>query len=185
VCARSASTRATASARRGGGLIAQALGIFTEPAAPATSVAPAVQARAWVDSQSYAWFQRLTLTVELTVAPGFHVYAEPVSPGLVPLSVEVQPIAGLEVGPATWPAPRRFRLPEVGDELWVHEGTVRGILPLTFTAAPGGGDRVVRVTVRYQACDEARCLLPASLAFEIPVREVALVGRSLPAGTGS
>jgi hypothetical protein len=169
----------------GGGLIAQALGIFTEPAAPATGAAPAVQARLWLDSPTYAWFQRLALTVELTVAPGFHVYAEPASPGLVPLSVDVQPVAGLEVGPATCPAPRRFRVPELGDDLWVHDGTVRGTLPLTFTAAPGGGDHVVRVTVRYQACDEARCLLPTSLAFEIPVREVALVGRSLPAGTPS
>jgi hypothetical protein len=169
----------------GGGLIAQALGIFAEPAAPATGVAPAVQARVWLDSPTYAWFQRLALTVEVTVAPGFHVYAEPTSPGLVPLAVEVQPIAGLEVGPATWPAPRPFRLPELGEELWVHDGTVRGVLPLTFTAAPGGGDHVVRVTVRYQACDEARCLLPASFGFEIPVREVALVGRSLPAGTAT
>jgi DsbC/DsbD-like thiol-disulfide interchange protein len=100
----------------------------------------------------------------------------------VPLSVEVQPIAGLEVGPAIWPTPRRVRLSELVDDLWVHDGTVRGTLPLTFTAAPGGGDHLVRVTVRYQACDEARCLPPASLAFEIPVREVALVGRSLPAG---
>jgi hypothetical protein len=169
----------------GGGLIAQALGIFGEPAAPATAATVAVQARAWLDSPIYAWYQRLALTVELTVAPDFHVYAEPASPGLVPLSVEVQPIAGLEVGPASWPAPRRVRLSELVDELWVHDGTVRGTLPLTFTAAPGGGDHLVRVTVRYQACDEARCLPSASLAFEIAVREVALVGRSLPAGKAS
>jgi hypothetical protein len=169
----------------GSGLVAQALGIFVEPAPPAAGVAPAVQARVWLDSPTYAWFQRLALIVELTVMPGFHVYAEPASSGLVSLSIEVQPIAGLEVGPATWPAPRRFRLPGLADELWVHEGAVRGMLPLTFTAPPGSGNHVVRVTVRYQACDEARCLLPASLGFEIPVREVALVGRSLPAGTAS
>jgi hypothetical protein len=170
----------------GSGLIAQVLGIFAEPGAPATAATAAVQIRAWLDSPTYAWFQRLGLTVEVTVAPGFHVYAEPVSQGLVPLSVEVQLIAGLEAGPATWPAPRRFRLPDhLSDELWVHEGTVRGMLPLSFTAPPGGGDHVVRVTVRYQACDEVRCLLPASLTFEIPVREVALVGRSLPVGPAS
>lgn len=164
----------------GSGLLAQALGIFTEPAAAATGAAPAVQARAWLDSPTYAFFQRLTLAVELTIAPGFHVYAGPVPDGLVPLSVEVAPIEELEVGPAGWPAPRRFEMSELGEELWGHEGTVRGTLPLTFAAGPGGGDHVVGITIRYQACDEASCLMPASVRLEVPVREVALVGRSLP-----
>ena len=156
----------------GNGLIAQALGIFTEPAAPAAGTATAAQARAWLDSPTYAWFQRLTLTVELSVAPGFHVGAAPGPEGLVPLSVEVEPIEGLEVGEARWPEP--------GDGLLVHRGTVRGTLPLTFSAAPGGGDHVVGVTIRYQACDASRRLPPSSLRLAIPVREVAHVGRSLP-----
>ena len=105
--------------------------------------------------------------------------------GLVPLSVAVAPIEGLEVGPASWPAPRRFQPAELGGQLWVHEGTVRGTLPLTFTGAPGGGDHVVGATVRYQVCDESSCLVPSSLGLGIPVREVALVGRSLPSPTGS
>ena len=167
----------------GSGLLAQALGIFTEPAPAAAGAAPAVQARAWLDSPTYAFFQRLTLNVELTIAPGFHVYAAPVPEGLVPLSIEVAPIGGLEVGPASWPAPRRFEMPEPGEELWGHEGTVRGMLPLTFSAAPGGGDHVVEVTVRYQACDEASCLMPASVQLAVPVKEVPLVGRSLPTAT--
>lgn len=164
----------------GSGLIAQALGIFTEPAVSAAGAATAVQARAWLDSPTYAFFQRLTLTVELTIAPGFHVYGAPVPEGLVPLSVEVAPIEGLEVGPASWPAPRRFAMPELGDQLWVHEGTVRGTVPLTFTGAPGGGDHAIGIIVRFQACDDSSCLIPSSLRLEIPVREAALLGRSLP-----
>lgn len=167
----------------GSGLIAQALGIFTEPATLATGAATAVQARAWLDSPTYAFFQRLTLTVELTIAPGFHVYAGPVPGELVPLSVEVGPIEGLDVGPASWPAARRFEMPELDENLWVHEGTVRGTLPLTFSGAPGGGDHAVAITVRYQACDDSSCLIPSSLRLEVPVREVALVGRSLPGPT--
>jgi len=167
----------------GSGLIAQALGIVTEPATPATGAAPAVQARAWLDSPTYAFFQRLTLTVELTIAPGFHVYAGPVPEGLVPLSVEIAPIEGLQVGPPSWPAPRCFEMPELGEQLRVHEGTVRGTLPLTFSGAPGGGDHAVAITVRYQACDDSSCLIPSSLTLEVPVREVALVGRSLPSPT--
>jgi hypothetical protein len=164
----------------GRGLIAQALGIFSEPAAVAAGAAPAVQARAWLDSPTYAWFQRLTLTVELTIARGVHVCAAPAPEGLVPLSVEMAPIEGLEVGPARWPASRRFALPELGDGLRGHEGTVRGTLPLTFTGAPGGDDRIVGITVRYQAYDDSKCRLPSSLQLEVLVRETALVGRALP-----
>jgi hypothetical protein len=76
--------------------------------------------------------------------------------------------------------PRRFTRPGFDDGLWVHEGIVRGTVPLTFAAAPGAGDHVVNVTVRYQACDDASSLVPSALQLGVPVREAALVGRSLP-----
>ncbi len=87
------------------------------------------------------------------------------------------------MGPARWPSPRRFTQPGFTDGLWVHEGIVRGTVPLTFAAAPGGGDHAVDVTVRYQACDDASCVVPSSMHLRVPVREAALVGRSLPSPT--
>jgi hypothetical protein len=164
----------------GSGLVAQALGIFAEPSAPAVIDGPVLTARAWLDSPTYAWFQRLTLTVELTIAPGFHVYGAPVPDGLVPLSVEIDAIAGLEVGPARWPASRSVELPGLGDQRSVHAGVLHGTVPLTFTAAPGTGDHMIGITVRYQACADAACLMPSSVRFRLPVREAPLVGRSLP-----
>jgi len=119
----------------------------------------------------------------VTVAPGFHLCAAPVPEGLVPLSVEIAPIAGLEVGAASWPPPGHLEMPELGEQLRVHEGAVRGTLSLTFTGAPGGGDHVIGITVHYQACDDSSCRLPSSLGLEVPVREVALVGRALPSLT--
>jgi hypothetical protein len=53
-------------------------------------------------------------------------------------------------------------------------------MPLTFAATPGGGDHQLGVTVRYQACDGASCLEPSSVQLRVPVREAALIGRSLP-----
>ena len=165
----------------GGGLVAHALGIFAEPSAPPVTDGPVAAARAWLDSPTYAWFQRLTLTVELTIAPDLHVYGQPVGDGLTPLSVEIDAIDGLEVGPARWPAPRRFDHPGFNNGRWVHEGVVRGTMSLTFTGAPGAGDHLLGITVRYQACDDTSCLVPSSIRLHVPVRESALVGRSLPA----
>jgi DsbC/DsbD-like thiol-disulfide interchange protein len=121
--------------------VAQAIGLFTTSPKAATAAEPVVTVRAWLDSPTYAWFQRLTLTVEVTVAPGHHVYGQPAAAGLVPLVVEIEPLAGLEVDSVTWPEPHRLVLPGLG---------------------------------------ATACLIPSAVRLEVPVREVALVGRSLP-----
>jgi hypothetical protein len=164
----------------GTGLIAQALGIVGEPSAPAVAAnGPVIGVRGWLDSPTYVFFQRLVLTVEVSIAPGFHVCGHPAGAGLTPLSVAIDAIEGLEVGAASWPPPRRLARPGLDDGLWVHEGVVRGTVPLTFAAAPGGGDHQLGVTVHVQAGNDATCLAPASIRLRIPVREAALVGRSL------
>jgi DsbC/DsbD-like thiol-disulfide interchange protein len=168
----------------GRGLAAQALGIVTEPSAPVVATGePGVTAQAWLDSPTYVFFQRLVLTVEVSIARGFHVYGQPAGEGLTPLSVEVDPIPGLEVGPARWPRPQRLEGPGSGARPWVHEGVVRGTVPLTFSAAPGGGDHVLGVSVHYQAGDGASPLVRSAVRLAVPVREAALVGRSLPSPT--
>jgi hypothetical protein len=153
----------------GSGLVAQVLGIVAEPASAMPVTEGVVKARGWLDSPTYAFFQRLVLTVELAIAPGFHVYGETAQDGLTSLAVEIGAIDGLEVGVARWPA---------GD---LFEGVVRGTLPLTFAAPPGGGDHTLDVTVHFQACDDGSCLVPAMLRLQVPIREAPLVGRTLPA----
>src|SRR5262249_53222736 len=111
---------------------------------------------------------------------GFCVCAEPSRDAVTPVSIVIEPREGLEVGTARWPSARRVARAGFPDGLWVHEGVVRGTVPLTFAAAPGAGDHMVGVTVRYQACDGASCLDSTSVQLRVPVREVALVGRSLP-----
>src|SRR5262245_48595162 len=164
----------------GTGLVPQALGIGKEPSAPVVASDGPVTVRAWLDSPTYVFFQRLMLTVEVSTATGFHVHGQPVRDGLTPLSIEIDALDGLQVGPARWPSPRRITGPSDEDGQWVHHGIVRGTLPLTFAAAPGQGDCMVDVTVRYQACDDASRLAPSAVQLRLPVREAALVGRSLP-----
>jgi len=166
----------------GAGLIAETLGIFVggcggEVAADGDTV----RVRAWLDSPTYCAFQRLHLTVELAVAPGSHIYGEPIPPGYVPLSVDVAPIDGLELRPMHWPSPHPFSVDGLAEKFWVHEGTIRGVLPFAFTAPPGAGDQVLQATVRYQACSTSTCLPPEGVRLEMSVKETALVGRSLPA----
>jgi DsbC/DsbD-like thiol-disulfide interchange protein len=142
------------------------------------------QGRDWSaigDSETYAWFQRIHCVAEIEIAPGLHIVGEPAADGMVPVALDVAPLDGLEVGAVTWPAPAPLRLDGLDADLQAHEGTIRGSLPLTFTAAPGAGDLRLCLTVTYQACDRTTCLPPSSITLELPIREAPLVDRALPA----
>ncbi|MBA2446455.1 MAG: redoxin domain-containing protein [Chloroflexi bacterium] len=123
--------------------------------------------RAYLDSGVYRGFQRLRLTVELAVESGLHVYGRPIPEGYVPLSVEVAPIEGLDVGPLDGPAPHPFRIEGLDEAFFVHEGPLRFSLPLTFRERVG--DQTVQVTVRYQACSATDCLMPQAIELQLPV----------------
>jgi len=165
----------------GGGLVAQTLGrLEAVNASTMTDEDGAVRVRTWLASPTYAFFQRLHVNVEVSVAPGFHVYGEPVPAGFVPLSVKVAPIEGVEIGAVEWPTPHPLTVDGLNEQFWVHEETVRSSLPLTFSGPPGAGDHVLQITVSYQACRNSACLVPTSISLRLPVKEVALVGRELP-----
>jgi len=165
----------------GTGLLAHALGVVKEPpSTPIVATHSPVTIRAWLDSPTYVFFQRLMLTVEVSIKSGFSVCADPSRDGVTPLSIAIDPLEGLEVGTARWPSARRLARAGFQDGLWVHEGIVRGTVPLTFAAAPGAGDHTVGVIVRYQAYDGVSCLDSSAVQLRVPVREAALIGRSLP-----
>ena len=165
-------------------MIAEALGIVKEPSAAVVASNGPVTVRAWLDSATYVFFQRVLLTVEIAIASGVRVCAEATRDGLTPLSIDIDPLDGLEVGPARWPVRRSMSAPAFDDGVPAYyQGVVRVTMPLTFAAAPGGGDRTVILTVRYQGADDTSWFAPSSVQISIPVREAALVGRSLPSAT--
>src|SRR5215469_213937 len=75
----------------GTGLIAQTLGIIDEPSARVVATNSPVTVRAWLDSPTYVFFQRLMLTVEVSIESGFCVCAEPSRDGVTPLSIAIEP----------------------------------------------------------------------------------------------
>jgi len=108
------------------------------------------------------------------------VYGPPVPTGFVRSSMEVAPIDGLEIGAAEWPAPHPFEVKGLDERFWVHEGQWHVNAAPDVLGAAGRGDRVIQVTVTYQACSDSECLAPMALALSLPVREAALEGRELP-----
>jgi hypothetical protein len=115
------------------------------------------------------------LRVHLRVPPGQHLYGEPTPSGLIPTSIQIDPVDQLLTLPPRLPATHPHTLRESGEVLQVYEGDVEIRVPFTLVAplvADGSaGALPVSGTVRWQSCDDRECFLPASadFAFEIPL----------------
>jgi AhpC/TSA family len=171
----------------GAALLAQTLRVL-EPRPPraADFPGPSIVVGAWLDSPTYSFFQRMHLNLELRVAPGFRIGAPVTSHGIAPLTVQVTGPPGVEAGAAEWPDAEESRRAGQDGPALMHGGTIRGLVPLTFAAAPGAGDLVVTATVSYQLRDDAgRLLEPSSVEVRVCVSELAMVDRTLPVREGA
>jgi DsbC/DsbD-like thiol-disulfide interchange protein len=160
----------------GVGILEQGFGIKSAVhGAEARVQTEGVETCAYLDSTTYRFFQRLWLTVELTIAPGLHVYSQPFPEGCMPLAIEVTPIAGIVVGPPRFPPPRPYHLDGLDEDLCVYEGKVTVSVPLTFTQE--GDDQTVHVTIRHQACSATDCLRPSTITLSLSVQAAELIER--------
>jgi hypothetical protein len=143
------------------------------------AAADGVAVSAWLDKDQYAWGQRVWLTVDLQIAPGLHVYGQPVPEGYYPLEVTVAPIERVVVGAPVTPPPAPFRVEGLDEQFAVYEGSVRIEIPLTFMTVDGGA-LAVALTVSYQACSATDCLPPAAVSLVLPIEEAPLIERPQP-----
>ena len=102
-------------------------------------------------------------TAEVTIAPGWHVNAHtPRDAFMVPTTLTLVPPPGVTAGAVAYPEPVERRLAVAGDKpVLLYEGAVRFTAPLEGT--PAAGAPPLRAVLRYQACDETRCLPPRNL----------------------
>ncbi len=136
---------------------------------------------------------RREIVVRFELADGLHLYGEPVPEGMVPTHVEVSGPDGLVVEPPIVPPTRPLRLESLGVDLPVWSGTVDIRVPVYATGELASEVRPldrhqveVIVEVRYQACDDDRCLLPRSerLSLEVPLDVVDVPRIGVHAGHG-
>lgn len=122
---------------------------------------------AWIADGRYRPYQRLGLHLDIAVAPGLHVYGDPVPEGYRALSLEIEPLESLEVETPRWPDPRPFRVAGLDERFLVYEGELRGAVPLFFTRNLGKVDLAMRL--RYQACSADECYPPDEVVLRIPL----------------
>lgn len=136
---------------------------------PVQAQAQGVQVTARLDSPTYRVFQRLWLTLNVSIEAGLHVYGQPVPEGFIPLTVTVTPAPGLVVGAPEFPSPTLHQLAGLDEDFYIFEGKLTVSVPLTFTQDEH--DTVVQVAIRYQACSDALgCFMPQAVALQVPVQ---------------
>jgi uncharacterized protein YyaL (SSP411 family) len=109
---------------------------------------------------------RLTLEME----PGWHVQsAKPSRADLIPTSVELGVMEGLVPGEMRFPD--GSLAPMGGERMSVYAGKVVIRLPLRAEAGAPPGRAPIVARVRFQACDDKRCLGPeqVELSFSVEV----------------
>jgi DsbC/DsbD-like thiol-disulfide interchange protein len=109
--------------------------------------------------------------IRLTIAPGWHVNANPASGDLfVPTTLELADTAGrFKVGEVSSAAaiPVRFAFSE--SEIAVYSGSVDIFLTLEAAPALAKGSYELKGAVRWQACNDVSCLPPEATDFAIEV----------------
>lgn len=114
----------------------------------------------------------LDIVVRVEIAEGWHINSHsPTSPELVPTVLSVEPPAGFEVGEVRYPPGESVALRFArGKALDVYRGTVRLVVPLRV--GPGFGPAGVGFLARlkFQACDDTRCLRPAEVTRSFVVK---------------
>jgi thiol:disulfide interchange protein DsbD len=109
---------------------------------------------------------QIEIPIAIKVAPGLHVQANPASrPELIPLSIKIDDARGLKVGRPLYPAGRAYRIEGSEDAISVYEGSFDVGLPVDVPSDASMGNRVLKGSIRFQACDDRRCYPPTVIAF--------------------
>ena len=116
---------------------------------------------------------RITLTAEVRLPPGVHVYAPGVH-GYKPIALVMDPAPAVDLKPLNYPRAKVLYLPAIKERVPVFEGTFRITQELEVNAGSefsnslgtDGQSFTITGKIDYQACDAKICFLPAS----VPVR---------------
>ncbi len=108
------------------------------------------------------------VAVEIRVDDGWHINANPASmPFLIPTTIALE--GGTLSAPIQYPAGVAFAPSFTSELLSTYQGTLEIPLHLSTEKETGGKNTSPKtVSVRFQACDESRCLPPTTSRAPIP-----------------
>ncbi|MFN3422556.1 MAG: protein-disulfide reductase DsbD domain-containing protein, partial [Armatimonadota bacterium] len=108
------------------------------------------------------------LKLKIAIAKGWHINSAEPQPNLQPTQVSVESelvtVEGVKFPPA-----KEVRLPFSDEPIKVYEGETAVVL-LLRGKPHAHGEGVATLRLRYQACDDKRCLMPAEVKMQVTVK---------------
>ena len=156
-------------------LVALALGGATSASAQVMRISIDIETVGETDVAPAGSSYRAALDATLSpTGRGLHVNSEaPLEDFLIPTVLTLDPPEGIAVDGLAWPEP--ILLEQQGAEkplaVFEEEFVIGASFAVAGDLAPG--DYVVPGTLRYQACDERMCYIPATAEVNFPVRVAA------------
>jgi DsbC/DsbD-like thiol-disulfide interchange protein len=178
-CVRAATAGATRSARHFAIALAFAWSIITgiTPVATASEATPVaidggdVIAHIRVSADHAAAGHQLGFVVDVAVAPGWHIYGEPLpdGEGLTPTSIKFESdLLERQTLNLPKPTPLRFELLNLTYPVYTGSFKASGNLVLNQKIKPG--DYSVPGTFNFQLCNDSLCKPPQAVHFALPIK---------------
>jgi DsbC/DsbD-like thiol-disulfide interchange protein len=178
-CVRTATAAATRPARHFAIALAFALSIFlgVTPVATASEVTPVaidggdVIAHLRVSADHAAAGHQLGIALDVAVAPGWHIYGEPLpdGEGLTPTSIKFESdLLARQTLNLPKPTPLRFELLNLTYPVYTGSFKAVGNLVLNQKIKPGAYS--IPGTFNFQLCNDSLCKPPQAVHFELPIK---------------
>ncbi len=130
---------------------------------------------------------RITLTAEVRLPAGIHVYA-PGTKGYKTVELSIESQLGLETTPSVYPRAKVLYMSAIKERVPVFEGAFRIRQDLKVSSAAGfsnslgtaGKTFTIAGKLEYQACDSKQCFFPMSVPLHWQVQIVPLDRQRAP-----
>jgi uncharacterized protein YyaL (SSP411 family) len=139
-------------------------------ARPRTRDPEVVRAETKVSHDKLKPGQLFQIAVVLDIDSEWHIYANPASrPEYVPTTLDVGGDLPLEELKIQYPKPRTFQAEGIAETVAVYSGESAIKVSAKLGASAEAGNAELKLTLRYQACNNHLCLAPKTVHVIVPV----------------
>ena len=116
--------------------------------------------------------QRVVLNVDVALKPKMHVYApdQPKEQDYLPIALTITAGDGFRLEKPRYPLSEKFFFAPLNETQHVYSKPFRITQPVVVTRDNAGEPLTITGTVRYQACDDALCYVPQTVAVKWELR---------------
>ena len=106
---------------------------------------------------------KVTLTAQVKLAPGMHVYAPSIEPPYKPIQLTIEPSRSMKISAVRYPEAKKLHLEAIDETVPVYEGSFTLTTEAFVLPAAKLGDVIVNGKLSYQTCDDKICYLPVTI----------------------